>query len=85
MAAPSLSLESKFVRAGGLLLAAVDCWAVACWRFLYGPRLTPFLRSFLGELTQVAVRPSLIQRWHGRPSSHFLQAFWQLTRKRKFK
>jgi len=31
----------------------------------------------------VSVNPNLIQRWQGLPSSHFLQAFWQLTVEKK--
>lgn len=45
------------------------------WRFLYGPRLTPFLRSLRSESRQVAVKPSLMHRLQGLPSSHFLHAF----------
>lgn len=50
-------------------------FVLPCFRFLYGPRLIPFLRSLRTELTHVSCNPYFIQRWHGRPSSHFLQAF----------
>ncbi|KAI8642226.1 hypothetical protein BD408DRAFT_184326 [Parasitella parasitica] len=40
------------------ILSAVSCADF----FLYGPLLNPFLRSFLGESTQVSVMPSLMHR-----------------------
>ena len=70
-------------RTAWLRVGVVDAEADPIWvgggLRLYGPRLTPFLRTFLVESTQVSARPYLIQRVQGLPSSHFLHAFWQFT------
>lgn len=46
---------------------------------LYGPRLMPFLRSLRWPSIQVFDMPYLMQRSHGRLSSHRLQAAAQFV------
>lgn len=72
---------------GPLFETAMSCEDTSAWstllpfpsRFLYGPLLIPFFRSFLCESMHSSVIPYLTHRRQGLASSHFLQAFWQLV------
>lgn len=73
------SVSGEIVRRDGAHLPGRGEDSIPLFLRLYGPRFTPFFRSFLCPSTQVFGMPYLIQRSQGRLSSQRLHAVAQFV------